>query len=475
MMSGVFAYLACLPQLLDGPENALFSGSEGNITGRFSQVLDEVLKKHEAEVNELGYMIEDIGIHSWRKGAQTFMNSGSTAGPSADATCIRAGHSMGSTRDIYVLHEKAGDQYCGRILAGLPVNKAEFAVSYPDFTPVQENMTEAQLQDAQTGVDRQVNAALDELFGQHLIENFPTLRKFLRVGLASHLLHSEELNGVFPGDSIVRSTPLYTSNAILQLKQYVKITLPWEDGGLAYASGIPPHTAILSNQQELKGLIENIAPAIERMMDDRNMSGNLSETRMRNIVGRNQESMLAKIEELHALIRGIKNGGGVQRPVRGVPHQIAPGVFEDGPNRLWLIKGMLRRVPPDWEFPKGAVLTIYRYWHHGDEPRRISPMKNFARKDVSWKVGSRWMKNLSDCRTVCRKIDNEAKAKGLFTNRPAGPSRVEVTRAYYAVTYVLGLSRKTPTGRKRNFAKLTMGTIVRELNRQKHTDNEAII
>ena len=80
-------------------------------------------------------------------------------------------------------------------------------------------------------------------------------------------------------------------------------------------------------------------------------------------------------------------------------------------------------------------------------------------KDVSWKVGSRWMKNLSDCRTVCRKIDNEAKAKGLFTNRP---SRVEVTKAYYAVTYDLGLSQKTPTGRKRNFAKLTMGTILSE-------------
>ena len=63
-----------------------------------------ILEKHKEELAELGYVPGDIGIHSWRKGAHTYMNNGSTAGPSATtATCIRGGHTIGSSRDIYVL------------------------------------------------------------------------------------------------------------------------------------------------------------------------------------------------------------------------------------------------------------------------------------------------------------------------------------------------------------------------------------
>jgi hypothetical protein len=76
--------------------------------------LRKILCQHERELEETyGFKIEDVGVHSYRKGAHTYMNSGSTAGPSAAATCIQGGHTMGSVRDIYVLQEKAGDAYCG--------------------------------------------------------------------------------------------------------------------------------------------------------------------------------------------------------------------------------------------------------------------------------------------------------------------------------------------------------------------------
>ena len=43
---------------------------------------------------------------------------------------------MGSNRDVYIAQEKASDTYCGRILQGLPEHSPEFAVSYPDFVPI---------------------------------------------------------------------------------------------------------------------------------------------------------------------------------------------------------------------------------------------------------------------------------------------------------------------------------------------------
>jgi hypothetical protein len=65
------------------------------------------------------------------------MSCGSTAGPTNSAACIRGGHSIGAVRDVYVVQEKASDQYCGRILAGLDELSAAFAVSYPDFVPIE--------------------------------------------------------------------------------------------------------------------------------------------------------------------------------------------------------------------------------------------------------------------------------------------------------------------------------------------------
>ena len=139
----------------------------------------------------MGFEKGDLGIHSWRKGAHTYMNSGSTAGPSAAATCIRGGHTMGSVRDIYVLHEKAGDQYCGRILAGLPVNDHKFAISHPDFVLVQDGDTNESLAAKQADLEKHVNEVLNSIFGSNQLKKYPTILPFLRIGLASHLHHQD--------------------------------------------------------------------------------------------------------------------------------------------------------------------------------------------------------------------------------------------------------------------------------------------
>ena len=154
-----------------------------------------------------GHDISELGVHSYRKGAHSYMNSGSTAGPSGAATCIRGGHTMGAARDMCVLQERAGDGYCGCTLTGLPINKPEFAMSHPDFVPDLTNKTAKEIKQAKKKVKDQVRDGLHELFGHEMLVSFPTVMPFLRHGLASSLHHKLKTNGVRPSNLPIRLSP----------------------------------------------------------------------------------------------------------------------------------------------------------------------------------------------------------------------------------------------------------------------------
>jgi hypothetical protein len=462
-MSATFEYFVCHPEVLNDPNGAVFPGTEDGLTKRFSAQMDVILKRHEEELkNIFGYEIDDIGVHSWRKGAHTFMNSGSTAGPSAAATCIRGGHTMGAVRDIYVLHEKAGDHYCGRILAGLPVNDAKFAVSHPDFVPVEDGMSEEELARKKAEVDLEVLKVLYEIFGHDQLDKIPTMPPFLKIGLASHLQHRDRLDQEYPPESRIRVTPLYTSIACRNLKRYVKITLPWEKGGKAYATGIPPHTMLLAGNEEIKILLKSLLPEIEKLMDDRTMMGNLSENRMRNIVTDESSALRQELREVRSLLEQEKARHNQGQQQRGA----ADNTFTaQDKYKRWMVKGFFRRVPADWIFPMGPVLNVYQYWHHGDEQREISPLKKMTRSDLSWATADkkRYPKNLEEVRHIMKMLDTAASEKGLLKDNP---TREDTIAAYYGAKHVFGLPEMTPKGRKRNWSKLSWSSVERLMSKE---------
>jgi hypothetical protein len=57
------------------------------------------------------------------------------ASPLLPFVCGLAGPCMGGVFDRYVQYQAAGDQVCGRTVAGLDVNSYEFSVSPPFFDP----------------------------------------------------------------------------------------------------------------------------------------------------------------------------------------------------------------------------------------------------------------------------------------------------------------------------------------------------
>ncbi|KAF0697183.1 hypothetical protein As57867_012058, partial [Aphanomyces stellatus] len=109
-------YLACHPSMSPGP---LFPGA--NQKNRFSKGLRSMA------LGTLGETAAEIGTHSIRKGAATYVCSGSTSGPSVISVCLRCGWSLGHVVERYMHYEKAGDQFVGRVVAGLPLNTSGFA------------------------------------------------------------------------------------------------------------------------------------------------------------------------------------------------------------------------------------------------------------------------------------------------------------------------------------------------------------
>ena len=462
----LFEYLACFPEVLVDKDGPLFPGADESQTKRFSEILRSVLLKHEEEVNAHGFEVTDISIHSFRKGGSTYCSSGTTAAPSGIAVNLRGGWSMGGVRDVYFLYEKAGDQYMGRLLAGLNVHSPEFAVSEPDFVPVADGITQTEMNELQQELDVKVEAALKELFGGTI--PLP-IRRTLRVGLACHLHHRAQLEEYVSVSSQIHLMALYRSSSILSLKDFVKVHLPWKEGTTYFqrATGIPPHVVCLAHLKEIKEAVDDIVPNVRKIvseeMDDRTMNGVLSERRMQALI--ENSPLLSDLKnELKGLREAfntrVNNGADCQEANRAgeIPYQ---GTFrEEGIVwGLWHHHGKLRRCPPQWSFPNSCSLAIaYDLWHCGDDVLKVSPLKYFKAGDVDYLTRGR--KNLNDFRLVVTTIDAEAKRRGLWK---AKMTREEARKCLIDCKYSLGVSGTTPAGRQRRLEALSWSTFLREM------------
>ena len=71
-------------------DTALFPGK--NQYKRFSKYFEFILLKFKDEIeSDFGVNVKDLGVHLLRKGAASYVSSGSTCGPPQVATNIRAG------------------------------------------------------------------------------------------------------------------------------------------------------------------------------------------------------------------------------------------------------------------------------------------------------------------------------------------------------------------------------------------------
>ena len=101
-------------------------------SGRYNKYPNKLSEsKQEYVLRKYSVNVDEIGAYSARKGTSIYMTSVCVNGPMQQAVNIRCGWRMGGVTDYWCRYDAAGDQYCCRIVAGLPLFSFRFAVLPP--------------------------------------------------------------------------------------------------------------------------------------------------------------------------------------------------------------------------------------------------------------------------------------------------------------------------------------------------------
>ncbi|KAG6941530.1 hypothetical protein JG688_00018620 [Phytophthora aleatoria] len=227
----------------------LFPGAYAKI--RFGKLLSSLLKKDGTS--------KTYGTHSVRKGVATFACGGSTGGPSIDR---------------YFRYEAAGDQFLGRVVAGLPVNDSKFAALPPHFSKIHETI---------------VNSGVKNMFPR--MDEDKTFGRILQLCLASLVYHAEYFLDKLPSNHPL--TYIFTNASVLH-----DLRAKLEDGEPEWMqpTGIPPHIELYkkldSQQRSIDALLSILEHRMEQVLERKGVvAGNITRQMLRDEI----QSLLAEV------------------------------------------------------------------------------------------------------------------------------------------------------------------------------------
>lgn len=278
------AYLACFE--VGKETNAIFP--HANIYAAHSAHMERFKQKNKEILQCYGLDPSDIGTHSNRKGASTYVTSGITDGPSMMSICNRAGWDTAKVLGTYSRYESAGDQYIGRIVAGhTPASGSKFAQLPPHFIP---------------GVDMTVARRLARLtftaFGKT-----NALDIVLEQLLANLLYHEKWIQDNLPGNHPLRSIPLWRDSSRSCIADFVSAESTHDRCGNDMSpTGIPMNVHILSHCEKaaskLNTLKEDIHDVLLQCMQERDFEcGNITPATIRSVVSDLVTPLFQRLED----------------------------------------------------------------------------------------------------------------------------------------------------------------------------------
>jgi hypothetical protein len=340
-------YLTCCFNTPQNSEGRLFPGVCQD--SRFSLILVKLLNDKKDEIKVMGYNVNDIGTHSIRKGAVSYLAS-LPGGPPAASVCIRAGWTMGRVKDIYMRYVTSGDEFVGRCLALLSVLRTDFATSPPHFVVDAPWIDESRLlQFPMVG----------------LVVGF---EKITRMCLATLLFHSGWLRDTLVANHVfLVSSYLHRSEELLSKKSFVETSFPWNDKNHVF-SGIPPHVSVLQELAVIKEkqerliveFVEQVTTVLSRYAAD---GGRLTEEHLRSVLTEFQTNFLQKLND---------NSGSQLESERIVEVNMVEAARSYA---VHFYRGGIHRIPQDWRFPRCGVFDLWRQWWIGDGNRKIPPLR----------------------------------------------------------------------------------------------------
>ena len=393
----LISYLLVTPPSTD---TKLFPGSSQY--NRYSKYLTRLLdSKREYVLRKYGINVDDLGAHSARKGASTYMTSGCVGGPMQQAVNIRCGWRMGGVTDTYCRYEAAGDQYCGRIVSGLPLFSFRFAVLPPKLK------LETELE--------------HDMVNDLILTLFPLMHEDLwaivRYGIAALALREDWLRENLPAEHCLFQSCIWWNENFQEIKDKVELKLGVGDNNLEVdqvrsndmnCTGIPTHTVLLSSQRDV------ILQQRALIQSNDNIPGMIT-TAVRN-------SGMAPGAEMQQILEELRSvGGGLIQQLQGLrindgeaQQQVEQQDRNGQTVRLYYHQGIFIRIPPDFVFPtKCSLRDVFLRFHLHSPVDEIPPLKTLDSHSV--KHIKRGKQILSDLRYLMAVLDAEAERKGLST------------------------------------------------------------
>ena len=232
------------------------NNKQGTAAHRYCEQIKDLYKKNKDLIEEF-VCAGHFNPHGTRKGAAVCASSGTTLPASLAAIANRGEWTISMMFEVYLGFAEPGDQYLGRLLAGLLPNLADFSVIPPHFTCGMENKFVAK------AMNLCFKGILDD-GGRN--DNGISLRSNMKAlllrCLALMVHHSDALLDLVQKDPShpFASIPILCDHSLLlELKKI--ITMDCSDR-IRMATGIPPHV-------EAMGAIKNLSTLIMQERKDR--------------------------------------------------------------------------------------------------------------------------------------------------------------------------------------------------------------
>lgn len=492
-------YTFCHHRGSNDSDNKFFGGTRPET--RFLKILETVVVELATTHRDLGAAAKDIGCHSTRKGAISFL-CGLCHCITAIMVYLRAGWSVGKVQDRYIFAGMGGDQLVGRAVSGLSVNKKEFAVLPPHF-------------------DDDDLAILDDIGWEEILEDYTwypdCFKRIIPYLLASLLYHEQWLRQtldpihplwrerVFTSRYLLPSTvtassgfsaaaAAITTSTVVRTRQTLseyfstvnssgRNRILLEFGFCPHtnmtATGIPDHLVIAHQlsclTDEVKSLKENLRGELETFfshVDDRldempqklmtmlmdnfqidnvapitsqqvqqmiDRNGEKITLEVRTSCERAMQAVLAQLQTVTpAALEEVSAGSATARASNG------PLMDSDISSRFQTFagNGCLRMVPVGFVFPTYAVKPMWDLWWFGDEASRIQPYR-FLHTKFRSNLESKAQRGLvSKAARVVEEI-----VKRVPPNSDGTPSKAinEMSKAESDAAFKLGFSKLMTT------------------------------
>ena len=222
---------------------------EGNASKKYAEQLVGMIQPHLTTVgNHIN--IKKFNPYGTRKGSATHAVSGTTMPPSIPSIARRGEWSIGSVLDVYWHFGSVGDQYLGRILAGLDPMSPNF-----DVLPPHWNISDPMSNEF---VKRGMN-----LTYKNFMENKPAYTALILRLFACVVFHSDALIATMAshsGHDFTKVAILHDRALLKELKSLV--TLERTAGVIEASTGIPPH---VTHARQLEKLLEQTGTLMTNM------------------------------------------------------------------------------------------------------------------------------------------------------------------------------------------------------------------